>query len=202
MEAKEAHLVAQMKNGSKEAFDALYERYRNKVFRMAYLIVGNIADSEDIAQETFVKCYLHCQELRNNEHFKTWLYQILHRTAWLYVKKKKREMPDDAIEERLEGKSSDDSLELIIASEESRQICEAVRKLHIKYRMVIIYYYFNHMPIKEIAKICRCTEGTVKSRLYTARQQLKKSLHTFYEKEALSYEGRKNIRQHNYQSNV
>ena len=79
---KEEILVEQMKNGNKDAFDALYEKYKNIAIHTAYLITGNLADSEDVVQETFVKVYLHSTELKNNSGFKAWMMQILVRTAY------------------------------------------------------------------------------------------------------------------------
>lgn len=63
-------LVQQLKKGSREAFDLLYEKYKNLVIRTAYLITGSKPDSEDVAQETFVKVYLHISELKNDAGFK------------------------------------------------------------------------------------------------------------------------------------
>ncbi len=172
----ETQLVESMKKGDRDAFDRIYEQYCNQILRMAYLIVGNRADSEDIMQETFIKCYLHCKELKNNAGFRPWLYQILTRTAWNYGKKGSREYPDEEIERTAERTDGTSTLDVIIHKEQSREICEAIRKLDIKYRTMIIYYYYNQMSTKEIATACNCLEGTVKSRLFTARGQLKKYL--------------------------
>lgn len=178
-------LVEKMKAEDKESFDILYERYQNRLIRTAYLITGNYSDSEDIVQETFVKCYLHCNELKNNSGFKPWLYQILTRTAWQYGKKRSRELPDEEIEKKAERSDEINSLDLILKSEQSAKICEAVRKLDIKYRVVVVYYYYSQMSTKEIAKACELREGTVKSRLFAARKQLKKEMHEIMEKEEL-----------------
>lgn len=71
---EESQLVEQIKKGSREAFDRLYEKYMNTAVRMAYLITGNLADSEDVVQESFVKAYLHMQELKDNNGFKAWFF--------------------------------------------------------------------------------------------------------------------------------
>lgn len=178
-------LVEKMKAGDKEAFDILYERYRNRMFRTAYLITGNYSDSEDIVQETFVKCYLYCMELKKNDGFKPWLYQILTRTAWQYGKKQSREIPDEEIEKKAERSDEINSLDLILKSEQSNKICDAVRRLDLKYRLVVVYYYYAQMSTKEIAKVCGLREGTVKSRLFTARKYLKKDMCEMMEKEEL-----------------
>lgn len=172
----ELRLVESMKLGSREAFDRIYEIYCNRILRMAYLIVCNRADSEDIVQETFIKCYLHCGELKNNAGFKPWLYQILTRTAWNYGKRAAQEYPEEAIEQRAERTDGVSALDIVVDREQSDELYRAIEKLDIKYRTMIVYYYYNQMSTKEIAAACNCLEGTVKSRLFTARGKLKKYL--------------------------
>lgn len=172
----ELRLIQSMKQGNKEAFDQIYERYCNQILRMAYLIVGNRADSEDIMQETFIKCYLHCRELKNDSGFRSWLYQILTRTAWSYGRKAAREYPDDETIQKAERTDGVSTLDIIIDKERNHELFAAIEKMDIKYRTIIVYYYYNQMSTKEIAAACNCLEGTVKSRLFTAREKLKKYL--------------------------
>lgn len=82
----EKELVQRLKGGDKAAFDALYEKYKNILLRMAYLVSGQMFDAEDVVQETFVKCFLHIGELKKEEGFRSWLFQILYRTAYCYQK--------------------------------------------------------------------------------------------------------------------
>lgn len=197
----EAFLVERMKNGDRSAFDQIYERYQNRILRMAYLIVGNISDSEDIAQETFIKCFLHCAELKDSAGFKSWLFQILTRTAWNYAKKKSRELPDEEIEKKAERSNGITILDHILASEQSSEIISAIRTMDMKYRLVLVYYYYNQMSTKEIANVCRCFEGTVKSRLFTARRILKEMLNVNKQEEP-NYEQAGQFRQTNHASAV
>ncbi len=169
----EIYLVECMRQGDRAAFDQIYERYQNRILRMAYLIVGNLADSEDIAQETFIKCYLHCSELKDSSGFKSWLFQILTRTAWHYGKKAARELPDPEIGLTAEHSDGITALDHILESEQTSEICRAIRSLDMKYRLVVVYYYYNQMSTREIASACGCLEGTVKSRLFTARRLLR-----------------------------
>lgn len=169
-------LVQQLKKGNQEAFYLLYEKYKNLVIRTAYLITGNKSDSEDAAQETFVKVYFHIAELRNDAGFKPWMMQILVRTAYRVGKKKSREVPDDEVEKLSEHQSVLSPLGQIIKKEEAEIISRAVAALPIKQRTVVVLYYYNDLSVGEIAKILHCQEGTVKSRLHTARKYLKKML--------------------------
>jgi RNA polymerase sigma-70 factor (ECF subfamily) len=118
----------------------LKSRWRTLIWkRKFYLLTGNLPDSEDVVQDTFVKVWLHRAQLQNESGFKAWMLQILVRTAYRFCKKKSREVP-------------------------------------VKQRTVVILFYYQDCSVREIAAICGCMEGTVKSRLHTARTKLKKML--------------------------
>lgn len=173
----EIKLVLRLKDGNKDAFDQLYEKYKNILLRMAYLVSGNIADAEDIVQDTFVKCYLHIGELHKPEGFKPWLFQIMYRTAYRQGKKRSREIPDEDIVIKADASSDGiTSLDHVIQTEMEKMINNAVWALDFKHRAVVVMFYYNEMSAKEIAKVLSCTEGTVKSRLFTARKRLKGTL--------------------------
>lgn len=169
----EIKLVQQLKGGDKSAFDALYEKYKNTLLRMAYLVSGSMADAEDIAQETFVKCYVHIGGLKRPEGFRPWLFQILYRTAYSHGKKRRREIPSEDISVQADVADRNTPLDRIIESEAERAVKDAVRSLGFKHRAVVVMYYYNELSTKEIAGILECTEGTVKSRLFMARKKLK-----------------------------
>ncbi|WP_342758148.1 RNA polymerase sigma factor [Kineothrix sedimenti] len=170
---EELRLVQQLKGGDKAAFDALYENYKNILLRMAYLVSGNRNDAEDIVQETFVKCYLHIGELKKDEGFRPWLFQILYRTAYRQTKKRGREIPDEDIDMQAEATDGVTSLDKLVRNETEKMISDAVQGLDIKHRTVIVLYYYNELSAGEIAKVIGCTQGTVKSRLHNARKKLK-----------------------------
>ncbi|NLL76288.1 MAG: RNA polymerase sigma factor [Clostridiales bacterium] len=173
---EELRLVQQLKGGNKEAFDALYENYKNILLRMAYLVCGNMDDAEDIVQETFVKCYLHIGELKKAEGFKSWLFQILYRTAYRQTKRRGREIPNEDIGMQAEATDGITSLDRIVRTETEKMVYNAVQGLDVKHRAAIVMYYYNEMSAKEIAKVLECTQGTVKSRLHNAKKKLKESL--------------------------
>ncbi len=184
MEEKRA-LVENMINGSEAAFDELYRSYSGKLYRMAYFITGNQSDSEDILQETFVKCYLYKSKLKQAERFEPWMYQILVRTAWRLERKKKgraeisfegileNEEDKKSAEHIREDKQTDGPLESVLEAETAKEIQAALSHLDMKYRTVVLLYYYNELSTREIAKITGAMEGTVKSRLHKARKLLK-----------------------------
>lgn len=182
----DVELIRKWKDGDEDAFDAMYQRYKHTAMRTAWLLCHNLADSEDIVQETFVQCYFHIQELRDEKRFRPWMLKCLVRTGWKLMKKQKKEMPEEEMELHMErerylettfsAKISGEPLEEAIAREFSGEITKAICRLSEKHRLVIVLYYYDELSIHEIAKITGCLEGTVKSRLHFARRQLKKML--------------------------
>lgn len=181
-----AKQVGRMKRGDESAFDWLYSEYVGKLYRMAFFITGNQADSEDVVQETFVKCYLRKDSIRDEQAFEAWLYQILVRTAWRNQKSKKSDFSLDEItgeetESAMGQWIQSDSravqpLEEVLKEEESRRIAQAIRKLEWRQRTVVMLYYFNELSVEEIARITGSFAGTVKSRLFRARKNLRNML--------------------------
>lgn len=187
MEERTKALTARMLDGDEAAFDEIYHSYSGKLYRMAYFITGNRSDSEDILQETFVKCFLHRKELKQPERLESWLYQILVRTAWKSEKRKKgkKELSFDGIldnEEdaktasRIQKDDSEQPLDQILKTEASSELRDAINRLGRKHRTVILLYYFNEFSTKEIAQMTGTLEGTVKSRLHKARLLLREQL--------------------------
>lgn len=196
MDEKSRTDVEKMIQGDELAFDELYRSFSGKLYRMAYFITGNRSDSEDVLQETFVKCYLHRKELKEPERFEAWLYQILVRTAWKLCRKR-REISLDAVMENPDNRGMAQSLikdegegplEQLLEQENSVHLWKLVEKLNIKYRTVILLYYYNELSTREIAKITGTLEGTVKSRLFHARKLLKKQLE--FEERRMNFEGK------------
>lgn len=172
----ETEIVKKIQAGDMNAFEEIFEIYKNQAIRYAYLITNNKFTSEDIVQETFVKCYLKIKDLKNVEQFKSWLFKILTRTAWDYMKKDKAVLPVEDIFEKAKNENIDKSLHSYIRNEESKMLRAEIDNLELKQKTVIVLYYFNGFTIKEIAKIMGCFEGTVKSRLHSARKNLKVAL--------------------------
>lgn len=174
--AKELELVRRMKKGERAAFDELYEQYYDKLFRTACMITGNRADGEDVTQETFIKAYLNCSKLKKEEQFRYWLYKILNRTAWQIAKKHAKERPEEHILELADTSMADSPAEKVLQDEQGRAMAAAIRQLEYRQRITVILYYYNGLSTKDIARVMECMEGTVKSRLFTARKNLRLQL--------------------------
>ena len=165
----DCELVRRMQQGDMQAFDELYERYKDDAYRLACLITGSRTDGEDLAQEAFVTCAQSIKSLRDGSKFR----RTLSRAAWKYCRKARRETP---VSEFFDENTGESALSAVLRTEEQRRLYAALRTLDEKRRVVVVLYYFDDRSVKEIAQATGVTEGTVKSRLFSARRHLRQAL--------------------------
>ena len=169
----DCELVRRIQQGDMQAFDTLYERYKDDAYRLACLITGNRTDGEDLAQEAFVACEQAIGSLKDGSKFRPWLLRTLSRAAWKYCRKAKRETP---VSEFFEGETGESALSAVLRTDEQRRLYAALDTLDEKRRVTVVLYYFDDRSVKEIAQATGVTEGTVKSRLFSARRHLRQAL--------------------------
>jgi len=164
-------LIKRCQLGDLGSFSELYNLNKKKALGTAYLISGQKGIAEDIVQESFIECFQKIKTVKNPEAFESWFYKILVRTGWRMVKKHNFFLLMG--DQNLEGLSTTvDFNSDLDTSENSLVIHEALAKLSLPLKTVIILYYFNDMTIEKISNVLGCFQGTVKSRLYNARIQL------------------------------
>lgn len=169
-------LLKQCQLGDVESFSELYNLYSRQALGTAYLIAGRSGLAEDIVHEAFIQCFNSIHTLKNINIFDIWFYKIVTRTGWRIVMKNRGSISMDEIDDNIS--LADPYAEAELDSCESRlMIYEALSKLSISLRTVIVLHYFNDLSIKDISKVLGCFEGTVKSRLHNAKKQLKQMLH-------------------------
>ena len=119
-------LVSRMQHGDMQAFDELYERYKDDAYRLACLITGSRTDGEDLAQEAFVTCAQSIKSLRDGSKFRPWLLRTLSRAAWKYCRKARRETP---VSEFFDENTGESALSSVLRTEEQRRLYAALRTL-------------------------------------------------------------------------
>lgn len=162
-----------LKSGDRDSFDLLYSDYYLVLYRTALLILGSKEYAEDILQDTFVSIYKNIENVSDYDKLRAWIFSILKNSCYTRYKKRKREFPDEFILDKT------DNLITYLGEDEiaeKSEIQEALLKLNAKEREVLVLFYYNDFSIEEIASICKTFKGTVKSRLYRARKNLKKEL--------------------------
>lgn len=187
MNEEERTLVREAQDGNARAFEKLVHRYDRRVLSLAYQLVGNTQDAEDVYQEAFMRAYDKIGRFRFESDFYTWLYRIVVNCAISYRKKRNRQL-HRSIEEASERNGTaqwmpvDDKPEpdrLILDNEIREQVEAILDTLSLMQRTVFVLRFLQDFKIKDIAQIIDCSEGTVKNYLFRGTQKMKKSLKAY-----------------------
>lgn len=161
------------------------EAYGNMLFKIAYLRLQSVQDAEDVVQEVFYQYLKRSQAFESPEHEKAWLIKVMLNTCrklWRSVKRHPGDEPGSGVDEAMLLQASDaEPEEAAVRLEERRRILNAVMALPVKYRDVIHLFYYEEIPVKEIARITGRGESTVTSQLTRGRGLLKKMLKEEYD---------------------
>ena len=177
-------LIQRIQNGEQQAFTLLVRKYQNRVANILTGYVRNSGDIADVTQEVFIKVHKSLPSFRGDSAFYTWLYRITVNTAKNYLTSQSRRPPASDID-ALEADSYDgsdalkeaDSPESIMRSDEIRRvIMETIDKLPAELKAAITLRELEGMSYDEIAKIEDCPIGTVRSRIFRARDVIDKQL--------------------------
>jgi len=152
-------------------------------FRVAYSVLRHRQDAEDVAQEAFVKAYRSFRQLRDRDRFRAWLVRITWRLAIDRQRGERRRVARDRSPEGLRHIPSEvaqgfsPALERdLVANERAAQLWEAIDALPEKLRVVVVLAGIQEHDLREVARLLDLPEGTVKSRMFLARQRLKEQL--------------------------
>ncbi len=187
----DSDLVVKTKEGDVSAFDDLIRKYHGRLYGLIYHMTSNHEDTNDLLQDTFSKAYRSIGTFKGESSFYTWIHRIAVNMTLNFLKKRKRRQHSsiDNTEEFLESDpgfleaaNKKDPRHLINTQEFQKKLTIAMSKLSQHHRAVVTLFDIQGIPQSEIAKILKTTEGTVRSRLFYAHQQLKNSLQEFHVK--------------------
>jgi RNA polymerase sigma-70 factor (ECF subfamily) len=142
-------------------------------FRVAYSVLRQREDAEDVAQEAFAKAYRCFQQLRDRDRFRAWLVRMTWRLA---LDKQRANRRRSARETLVEADRPPTTTESLVSRERAEQLWQAIDTLPEKLRLVIVLAGIEGHDIREVAALLAVPDGTVKSRLFLARKQLKERL--------------------------
>ncbi|HKJ52854.1 MAG TPA: RNA polymerase sigma factor RpoE [Gammaproteobacteria bacterium] len=185
----DAELVKRVQAGDSRAFDLLVQKYQHKVINLVGRFVSDQAECQDIAQDAFIKAYRAIDSFRGDSQFYTWLYRITANTAKNYLASRARKTPAYAIDvddaEHFEGESrlkETDTPENLLLTDEIRQtVFDAIEKLPEDLKTAITLREFDNLSYEEIAEVMNCPIGTVRSRIFRAREVIDKELRPLLE---------------------
>jgi len=177
----EAILVRSAKSGDLEAYDQLVRLYRERIYATIYHMTANHEDANDLAQESFIKAFRVLKSFKGDSSFYTWLYRIAVNKTINFLKQRKNRVQMSLNDLDFNAEHDPDLVALISDETPRREVDlgelqeklnEALLKLSEPHRLVVVLHDVQGLSHDEIAKVMDCNIGTVRSRLFYARQQL------------------------------
>ncbi len=184
-ETSDRELVARAQQRDAAAYDELVRRYYKRIYALLYNMTSNKEDAEDLIQDVFVKAYDALQRFKGDSSFYTWVYRIAVNRAINYVKRRNKRAGlslddmDGGVERDkayVELSSKESPFRDATLSELQEKLNEALQKLSDKHRAVVVLHDIEGVPHEEISKMLGVSSGTVRSRLFYARQLLQSEL--------------------------
>lgn len=189
-ETSDLTLVRRVQRGDKGAFDALVIKYQHKVVKLVMRYVRNPAEAEDVAQEAFIKAYRALPQFRGDSAFYTWLYRIAINTAKNAVVSRDRspvefdldsQNPEESYDMQSRLKDSETPEGLVLTDEIRGTVNSAIDALPEDLRTAIILRELEGLSYEEIAAAMGCPVGTVRSRIFRAREAIDRRLREVFE---------------------
>ncbi len=178
---EERELVARAQAGDLDAYDTLVRRHQERIYATVYHMTSNHEDAADLVQETFVKAYRALKSFKGDSSFFTWLYRIAVNKTINQLKQRKHR-GQVSLNDLDVGAENDPDLVALISDRTPRRdvtlrelqerLNMAMQRLSEEHRMVVTLHDIQGLKHEEIASIMKCNVGTVRSRLFYARQQL------------------------------
>ncbi len=177
-------LVQRVQSGDKAAFDLLVLKYQHKIIKLVSRFVREPSDALDVTQDAFIKAYRALPNFRGDSAFYTWLYRIASNTAKNFLASRRRRLGDVAIDSeevmsREEALGLDDvaTPENILAKDEVQHtVFETIENLPDDLRTALTLREFDGLSYEEIAEVMECPVGTVRSRIFRAREAVSEKL--------------------------
>jgi len=183
--AEEAGIVRRAQKGDLAAYDELVRRYQERIYATIYHMTSNHEDANDLAQESFIKGFQALKTFKGGSSFYTWLYRIAVNKTINFLKQRKNRAAMSLNDLDFNAENDPDLVALVSDDTPRRdaalnelqiKLNEAMQKLSEPHRLVVTLHDVQGLAHEEIAEIMDCNVGTVRSRLFYARQQLQGSL--------------------------
>lgn len=179
--AQDLTLVQRAQNGDYTAYDELVRRYQERVYATVYHMTSNHEDAGDLTQETFIKGFTALKSFKGDSSFYTWVYRIAVNKTINFIKQRKNRTHLSLNDMDFNAENHPDMVDLVSEktprrdaglNELQEKLNDAMQKLSPMHRLVVTLHDVQGLPHEEIATIMDCNIGTVRSRLFYARQQM------------------------------
>lgn len=183
-------LVKRVQNGDKRAFDLLVLKYQHRILGLVVRFVHDPHEAQDVTQEAFIKAYRALPKFRGDSAFYTWLYRIAINTAKNYLVSRSRRPPNSDVDssdaEFYDGnhglKDMASPERLMLRDEIDAAVQESIKQLPENLRYALTLREFEGLSYEDIATVMQCPVGTVRSRIFRAREAVDKALQPLLQK--------------------
>jgi len=177
-EPLDTNLIKQCLDGEIQRYGILVDRYSARIINLAYMMIGDRHDAEDIAQDAFVRAYKGLPRFERKAKFSSWLYQIALNLCKDYLKAKSRHAKsvEDEHLETLDANPREEAQHVILEEELSEKMRETIRTLPYLYRESFVLRHLQGMEYEEVAAITGVPADTVRVRAYRAREMLREKM--------------------------
>lgn len=178
-------LVLAARNGNRDAFRTLFDRYHRRAYALAFGVVRHQDDAMDVVQDAFIKAHKYLDKFEGNSSFYTWLYRIVMNLAIDHLRKHRRVKPVELDEQKLDNGSDEALLPRMLGGNPGRalldkeiraRIDQALEQLSDNHRAVLVMRELEGLSYEEMAQAMACSKGTIMSRLFHARKNMQKRL--------------------------
>ena len=174
----EKYWIAQVLAGNMSAYEPLVSQYQDMVFTLALRILKHSEDAQEVAQDVFVKAYRSLHSFQQKAQFKTWLYRITYNESINALNKRTKRIHLADLDKVIHQGFEDQNLNFE-TDDEKLIILKALDVLNETERAIVTLYYYDDVPIKDIASITHMTQANVKIKLFRSRQKLYEILKDF-----------------------
>ena len=171
---QENEIIQSILNGDREKFALFVDKYKGPIYNLVYRLTGNRHDSEDLAQETFIKAYKALNNFQTKKKFFSWLYTIAINLTRNHLKKKKPllvENVEDLKSDNLQTDKNNPEID-VIKNEQAQALARSIQRLPIAFREAVILRYYFYLPFEEIARILCISLSGAKMRVYRGLEKL------------------------------
>lgn len=186
---EDQHYIAKIIQGDTNAFAVLVDRYKDLVYTLAFKMLKNRDDAEEVSQDTFIKTFKSLQKFKGESKFSTWIYKITYNTCLDQLKKNKKEQNVVSINEFTEHqvKTMENALDAIEDQEREQAIHDCLSLLPSDDSFLLNLFYFEDLSLNDIAQVMGITSNNVKIKLHRSRKKLASIFKKKLEPEIITY---------------
>ena len=173
MTHNDEYYIERVLQGDHSSYAMLVERHKEMVFTLAYRMLKNREEAEEISQDAFLKAYSSLRKFRKDARFSTWLYRIVYNLSVSQLRKNKKEVYSlDDDDRTIEPEDTGSKMDRLETADRQKYMKQALEHLSPEEQTIITLYYQDEQSVGEIAEVTALTSSNVKVKLHRARKRL------------------------------